>query len=104
MVGGGGRWNTILQVVSKVIGCAVQKIVSIHKILVMVFQYSHCQDTGTPVLVFYTWIRYFLLIISATSDSQEPVETYFSCNNKAQDLSSKSSLYLQVLPRAKLLL
>ena len=27
---------------------SAQKIFSIHKILVMVFQYSHCQDTGSP--------------------------------------------------------
>ena len=46
-----GRWNTILQLVSKVIGCAARKIFSIHKILVMVFQYSHYQDTGTPGLL-----------------------------------------------------
>ena len=32
----------------QIIGCAARKIFSIHKILVMVFQYSHCQDTGTP--------------------------------------------------------
>ena len=32
----------------QIIGCAARKIFSLHKILVMVFQYSHCQDTGTP--------------------------------------------------------
>ena len=37
----------------QIIGCAARKIFSIHKILVMVFQYSHCQDTGTPAHAFY---------------------------------------------------
>ena len=58
VVGGGGRWNTILQVVSKVIGCATRKFFSINKILEMVFQSSHCQDTGTPV-----WWIFFILMM-----------------------------------------